>query len=329
MGLGEVLDDIKDNVTNIELENIATENIEINEVKINGQQFNINRFSKETLQKVNNMFNLFVIKNNIKDEPRLDRSVALEVFTMLPEVSNVEQAKLTTAPSIMNKEIVEKVFNSNLDGKLSLDVCEKLYEVQQHIEDALPKLDNILQYLVSFKTLVSAKAETLANNPPLVIECKYGCYSEDGENQNSNVNLYTEKLDTIVRLDDTKMEYPKYAEKLTSMYADVYHNETLRTLSESNLIYTSLAELSLQTFVTSVNALIDSVNRYKTDFESYISGLKSIDLKEVELNHDVINYINGHDGIAYGLEVIGKLNNVIETKDNVFDKAAELIAFID
>lgn len=40
---------------------------------------------------------------------RVDRGIALEVFTMLPEVGKVEQAKLTSAPSIINKEIMDAV----------------------------------------------------------------------------------------------------------------------------------------------------------------------------------------------------------------------------
>ena len=79
MSLGAILDDIKDDVTNIETPEdgaIATENVVITDAKKNGQQFSVQRFSKETLEKVNTMFNLLTLKNNIAGMPGVERGIA-------------------------------------------------------------------------------------------------------------------------------------------------------------------------------------------------------------------------------------------------------------
>lgn len=331
MSLGAILDDIKDDVTNIETPEdgaIATENVVITDAKKNGQQFSVQRFSKETLEKVNTMFNLLTLKNNISGMPRVDRGIALEMFTMIPNAGKTEQAKLTSSPSIINKEIMDKVFNANIEHKLSLDVSDKLYDLERLIEDHLPMIDTLVNYFETFKSAVESKAEVFKNAPPMVLEFK--AYIREGEdNGTRNIDLYTEKFDVITRLDDTKLEYPKYAEKLTNMYSDIYYSETLKTLYESWIYVPPLAELSLAGMVQAGRGAIDTLNRYREDLNRYLSGLFSVRKQEAELNSETIEFINGYEDMAVKLETIGRLKSIVETKDNCFDKTAELVEFID
>lgn len=329
MSLGELLDDLNKDVSNIDTESgIATENIVITDAKRNGAQFNIQRLSKETLDKVNNMFNLIVLKQNIDGMPRVDRNVALEVFTMLPDVGKVEQAKLTTAPSIINKEIMDRVFNANIEHKLSLDVCDKLYDLQQLIENHLPMVDALINYFEAFKASIETKVEVFKNVPPLVLEFK--AYTRENEdNATRNIDLYLEKFEAITRLDDTKLEYPKYADALVTKYQDIYYGETLKLLYETIVYVPSLAELSLASFAQLGRNMGETLNRYKDDLTRYLAGLSSVNRQEAELNSETIDFVNGYEDLALKLETIGKLKSIVETKDNCFDKAAELILFID
>ncbi len=330
MSLGELLDDLNKDVTNIDTSetSIATENIVITDAKKDGNQFNIQRFSKNTLDRVNNMFNLIILKQNVANMPRVDRTVALEVFTMLPDVGKVEQAKLTTAPSIINKEIMERVFNSNIEHKMSLDVTDKLYELEALIQNHLPMIDNLVNYFQTFNSAVESKAEVFKTNPPLVLEFK--AYTrENEENATRNIDLYTEKFTVINQIEDSKVEYPKYAGTLTNKYADIYYGDTLKLLYESLIYVPNLAELSLSSFVQVGKSSVESLNRYKEDLTRYLSGLDSVKKQEAELNSETIDFVNGYEDMALKLETIGKLKSIIETKDNCFEKAAELIEFID
>lgn len=331
MSLGEILDDIKDDVTNIETPEdggISAENVVITNVKKNGQQFNVQRFSKETLEKVNNMFNLLVLKNNIAGMPRVDRGIAMEVFTMLPEVGKVEQAKLTSAPSIINKELMDKVFNANIEHKLSLDISDKLYDLKALIENHLPMIEVLVNYFQAFTSMVVDKAEVFKNVPPTVVEYK-AFVSQEQNQENRLIDLYTEKMDVILNMDDSKLEYAKYNGVLTDMFSAIYYSETLTDLYNTVSYLPPKNEISLAGLVQYGKSAVENLNRYKEDLERYHNGLTAVQRQETELNAETIEFINGYDDMAFKLEVIGRLKAIIETKDNCFDKTAELISFLD
>lgn len=331
MSLGDILDDIQSDVSNIETpENggIATENVVIMDAKRNGQQFSVQRFSKETLDKVNNMFNLLTLKKNIAGLPRVDRGIALEMFTMLPEAGRVEQAKLTSAPSIINKEIMDKVFNANIEHKLSLDVTDKLYDLRDLIENHLPMVELINNYLQAFNSTVETKAEVFKNAPPTVVE--YKAYeAEENKPDTRMVDLYKEKMDVILHMDDSKMEYEKYNGKLIALFDAVYYDQTLTDLYNTAVYLPVKSELTLDSIVQVGKSTVENVNRYKQDLERYISGLNAVQRQETELNSETIEFINGYEEMAMKLETIGRLKAIIETKDNVFERTATLIEFID
>lgn len=330
MSLGEMLDDLNKDISNIDtsLEDIALENIVITDVKKDGNQISIQRFSKGTIERINTMFNLITLKQNVTNMQRVDRNVALEVFTMLPDVGKVEQAKLTTAPSIINKEIIDRVFNSNIDNKISIDIIDKLYDLENLIKNHLPMIDVLINYFETFKSTVEGKVEVFKNVPPMVIE--YKVYVSEGEdNATRNIDLFTEKFKVINNLDDTKLEYPKYAGKLVRMYSDIYYSDTLKTLYKSCTYTQPLAELSLAGIVQASRGIIDTLSHYRDDLNHYLNGLSSVSHQESELNSKTIEFINGYEDMATKLETIGYLNSIIETKDNCFDKTAELVEFLD
>lgn len=331
MSLGDILDDLHKDTTNIDTDqkpDVALENIVITDVKKDGNQFNIQRFSKETVERMNNMFNLITLKQNVDQMPRVERSIAVEVFTMLPDVGKVEQAKLTTAPSVINKEIMERVFKTNIEHKMSLDVVDKLYDLEALINQHLPYTEALINFFNTFNSLVEVKAEVFKNAPPLVLEFK-AWVSEGEENGTRNIDLFTEKFEVINRLDDTKLEYPKYAEKLSRMYSDIYYGETLNSLYACTLYVPALSELSLAGIVQVGKSAVNYISQIKSDLERYVTNLSTVRRQDVELTSDTIDFVNGYDELATKLETIGRLKSVIETKDNCFDKTAELIEFLD
>lgn len=331
MSLSDILDDIKSDVSNIETsENIkiSIENAIVTDTKNNEQQLNIQRFSKETLEKVNNMFNLLILKQNIDGMTRVDKNTALEVFTMLPEVGKVEQAKLTSAPSIINKEIIDKIFNSNIEYKISSDIFNKLYDLKILIENHIPVIETLITYFQAFNLAVKEKVERFKAIPPTIIE--YRPYtSEENKPKTQMIDLYTEKIDVILRMDDSKLEYEKYNGKLIQMFYAIYHNETLNNLYKTILYLPDKNELSLANIVHLAETIIENLNRYKEDLEHYCSGIIAIDNKEAELNTETIKFVNDYEDIATKLETISRLKVITETKDNCFEKTVELVEFID
>lgn len=331
MSLDEVLHDLIKNTSNIDpsSKDIILENIDITEVKKENNKINIQYFSKETIERLNKMFNLIIIKQNIIEQPRIDRNTAMEIFTMIPNISKTEQAKLTNVPSIINKEIIDRVFNTNIDGKLSLDVIEKLYEVEHSIKQHLLIIDVLINYFRMFIDTIEHKVEVFKDTPPIVRVVTTYVYTEINNNNNCNINLFTEKIESILNIDDTKLLYPKYSGKLTNMYSDILYDKTLKSLGEHWHQTNFLSNVSLVIIFTISRGIINNLDQYRSDLNLYLNKLLNIIRQQKEINSDTIEIINGHKDVVTILEKIGSLKTIIETKDNCFDKTTKLIEFLD
>lgn len=330
MSLTEILSDINENTENIDTTNIVvknTQHITLEQNTQNTTDIAIKTISKETINNINNMFNLITIQSNIKDISKVDYSIAQEVFTMLPNISKHEAAKLTTAPSAMNKEILDKVFNLNIDTKLDANTTENLYNLSIIIQNNLYKFEEIYTYIKSFKDLIKDKIETLEKNPPIVIWINYSI----DDNKHKKVNLFTEPIDNIVIIDDTKLEYEKYSNTLTNMYRNLYRDETLEKLV--NLEKSSnLQTMSLNSFIHMVEGLITSLKIKETSLRKYIdtiASLSSDDRTPLSIDSKTLNMINKYEDLVYMIEYVNSVYSIIKTDNNCFDKVNNLISFLD
>lgn len=102
MSLEEALLDIKDNVENIEVTLEDNSNLAIKEEpRIITIEYKA--LPNDIKERVRTFINLISYKDEITKQEKINKAVALEVFTMLPLENKTEEAKLTTNPSKQNR----------------------------------------------------------------------------------------------------------------------------------------------------------------------------------------------------------------------------------
>lgn len=335
MSLGKILDDIEGGIKDVSLidKDISTENIDNTILKTednsienetNVDAINIEKISTEELNNINNTFNLITLKSNIDKLTHLDRNTALEVFTMLPNVNEVDKSKLTSVPSIINKEIIYRVFNTNVDHKVSIDIIEKISDIKQTISKKIPVIDELVNFFETFNNEFNKKTAKFEKTNPVVME-----YTKNINNKVASVNLFTDSFNDIIKINDCCVLYEKYANKLTSLFADIYHCETLGLLDKQAVYISDLNKLSLLDFKEISEKCIGSLGRIKTSLEQYLGNLSAIDSSKVIINNSTITILNGTNDIVDKLETITVLHSIVSVKNNCFDAALELIDFID
>ena len=82
--------------------------------------------NNELKEKFNNLYELYVIQKEIKNSKVVDYRYAQEVFTMLPLLMQKEKAKVTTTPSVMNKELINSIVSKELENADLSDIKEKV-----------------------------------------------------------------------------------------------------------------------------------------------------------------------------------------------------------
>ncbi len=82
--------------------------------------------NNEIKKKFNNLYELYVIKKEIENSKVVDYRFAQEVFTMLPLLPQKEKAKVTTTPSVMNKELIDSIVSKELENADLSDIKEKV-----------------------------------------------------------------------------------------------------------------------------------------------------------------------------------------------------------
>ena len=134
MSVSDILDEIKEDVVpgdDLSLENITVIVKPKPDIKVTTSVIN-----RATVEKFNTLYNKLVKRQLVEKLDKLEVRVAHEVFTMLPDVSKTEYAKLTSAPSTINKNIVQKAL-SDVSDKAPEDTITMLKEFSSEIEASL------------------------------------------------------------------------------------------------------------------------------------------------------------------------------------------------
>lgn len=322
MAIGDILDDIKDNVENKDTLNIAEESIAISVPKESKVKINIDDFDKKVISKFNNFYNKLVIKKNISVLTKLDRSIACEVFTMIPEISIIEQAKLTNNPSTLNKAIVDSALKDVTD-EIPNDITVLLENIKNQIDGNLSEIDNVNKNIAIVKEKLSYQENRLSKNKPIVIS--------DGVVR----NLFLDKTSDIMYLDDKTFEYEKYSGVLTEKFRAIITNDTLNTYinfykkdEEEGVSYKG--DLSLFDIVSK---LINTSNLIAAGYVSLIEDRKEIDSilnsEDKTITENTEELVNSVEHVINRLKHFKLISDILETENNFIDLTIELLEFID
>lgn len=318
MSLDNILADIKDDVTSIDIateglinttESFNTANKDSTYTVIN---LKCEQLSQEFRDKLSKFYNLVSIKNNIDKLSRVDRSIATEVFTMLPDLSKVEEAKLTSSPSVINKEILSNVLNTKINYTVIDELNEKINPIKEEIEENRSNINFIKEYLLNFKEVTANDYSRLLDTPPIVIINK------------DSINLLTCSIRDIA-YNNVLVNYNKYDTDaiLAKKYLDLYKDNTLQDYFNSDI-----KQISLQQIYQKLISDLDSIE-YKTKLFDEFINLTSELKADNEVSSKLLNIAEGSDVVIEYLKWFKTMFAIVNTQDNFIEKTKDLLAFLD
>lgn len=316
MSLEEALLDIKDNVENIEVTLEDNSNLAIKEEpRIITIEYKA--LPNDIKERVRTFINLISYKDEITKQEKINKAVALEVFTMLPLENKTEEAKLTTNPSKQNKEQVIRLIDLYLENNdVSEELKDSLLSLEESLNEVKRKEDDINYYLESVDKELITPLKALHKVAPIVVFNK----------ENHNL-LLTPIKELIQKALTWSYQYEVFDEgnRLNKLLEELLEDRTLtKYLDLKNLDKDSITlEMLANSFYEDFNSRHTTLKEIR-DYEELIDKVKSnkSTLEEKEL------IIDAYDDIVRKLNLMKFYSSLVEYKDNFLVKITKLLNFI-
>lgn len=320
MSLNQILDDIQGDVNNVQ---VSTENAAVKEQKESTFKVPASSLNKDVMNKFNTLYQALTAKNTIYPLNKVDYKIAQEVFTMLPDVSKVEQAKVTSYPSTINKNILDNVLQ-NVSDTMPDEILTVFREISQQIKDNADNIVNVVDGVEVYGNLCKDAIDRFTNRRPIVIVDK------------ESRDLFQEDLFRCAWIDDTQLDYDKYANKLSTMFRTLVEDPTLTTYltyrsnPEEGAAVSRYPEISLHQLCEKIAHLKDVLQSERSHLQNYLGSLDMAlneEVKAVTANSTYL--VNNANGVIDSLNFFKMLHDILTMDDQFFEKTKNLIEFLD
>lgn len=277
------------------------------------------QLDKSALHKFNTLYNLAIMKSSVASMKKVDLKLATEIFTMLPELNQSESAKLTSTPSVMNKEILEHILSS-VSNNIPTQLVDTVKQVSSEIKELNADIVVVLGQLNNYVNIYTAQLLRLQSVKPIIIVDK------------NSINILNDELYSVCCIDDTKLDYKKYENNLSKKILAVVNNQELTNLlfiaqtnSKSNVREYSLYELT--------NTLILYIHNTSSRSADLIKFTQEVDynftVENTLVNPETTVIINSLPNIIESLNNFKFVNAILNNNEvNFFDSLHELLEFL-
>lgn len=327
MAIHDLLNDINDGITgnvNPELESNREGVLGLEGAKeivqVTGNvKLNLSKLDNNIIDKFNTLYSRCLIRKALQGAKKVDRGVVLEAMATLPANSTVNQAKLTTAPSAINKKILDEIVFSEKD-EVPADLHTFIIDTLKVLNDGTVKeLDDLLLFITEYSGRVR---EQLNNKIKTSIVM----------NGNQSVNLLAEDIITITSIDDTKLMYPKYEGELNKRAKNILTEDfytfvtTMREFNNSEKD-TDYSVCGILNNLTMVEAILRGI---RSSFVSFIDSANYyINQGNPELTGAANDAVEDLQRAITSSETYNKVCSVISEKSQFLEAIAEYVDFID
>lgn len=315
MSLSEELSSLQENV-----ENIATEGILDKTKEVIGNITRITPLTDAVIERFNSVFQRLELKKLVEGMDLVDFKFATEVFTMIPlEIANPNKAKLTSNSSVINKNTLLNTLEK-VDSTPPSVIIDTLNELRTELPFYINKTKELNLVIDEIKVKLIEEINRLNSNVPKVIY------------QSKVYNLLDSPIREIAfSINDTKISYTKYENKLNKLYIDLYDNEDLRTFVNIAQTGKDANDVSIAELVYEVLRTFDSVSSKVIFLETILSNVEKITSGTIEIysenSHLFVNEINS--AISF-FEKIDEMDKLIRSNsDNFFLKLMEILEILD
>lgn len=320
MSLNQILDDIQGDVNNV---HVSAENAVVKQQKESTFKVPASSLNKNVLDKFNTLYQALTAKNTIYPLNKVDYKIAQEVFTMLPEVDKVEQAKITSFPSTINKNILDNVLQ-NVSDTMPDEILAAFREISEQIKDNADRIVGVVDGVEVYGNVCKDAIDRFTNRRPIVIVDK------------ESRDLFQEDLFRCAWIDDTQLDYAKYANKLSTMFRNLVEDPTLTTYltyrsnPEEGVAVSRYPEINLHGLCEKIAHLKDVLQSERDSLQNYLGSLDMAlneEVKAVTANSTYL--VNNANGVIDSLNFFKMLHDILDMDDQFFEKTKQLLEFLD
>ena len=322
MSIHDLLNDINDGVIDLgkdqaNLETSLEGAKEITPVAGN-LKINLAKLDTSLIDKFNNLYRVCVLRKALSKVSKVDRSIAVEAMATLPNHNPINEAKLTSAPSAINKKILDEIVFTGKD-EMPPDLHIYLTETytlfnERFIDEIRTFLNFIVEYNDRLRTIINEKIKTA-----IVMS------------GNVSYNLITTDLIDLHNLDDTQLEYPKYSGELDKRIKSILDSELytfksgIRELTGNDNNDHSIMGLSkdLSLLEVFLRGILQTVQEFVTVSKYYV------DQNNTELTGAASDAVTSLQTAIVSTENYNKITSFICEESNLLKTVSEYVSFID
>lgn len=328
MSFSDLLSDIRGDVeSSVDLTHVVSVEDQTLQLPTSEFKLTVDQFDKSVIEKFNNLYQALTLKNSIQNLNKVDRQIAQEVFTMLPEVTKVEQAKVTSFPSVMNKEVVDRALQTVVDV-VPEESAQLLKETVTDIKENQERINEVHECLVRSLDILKTQWDRHNNKPPIVI---------DGDR---TIDLFNSPFADVCTINDGNLDYEKYAGTLVSKFEAIVKNESLKRYVEHTLPKTERSEqdgvslssvysFSLRELTQRLMMVAETAKSHADIFDKYILAVNAYEQTDGRINQEVSDLVNQTPEVIHTLQWYKLLYESCVDKEGFLGLVLELLEFLD
>lgn len=324
MSIHDILNDINDGVTDNneisqEAEQASLENARTITTVATGVSINLGKLDTGVIDKFNTLYKRCLLRKTISKMTKVDRSIAIEAMATLPSHNPINEAKLTSTPSVINKKILDEIVFSGKD-ELPSDLHEFILDTfSMFNEELLAEIKDLL----SFVSETNSSIKEIVNNKVKTSIIMVG---------NESHNLLSDSLLDLSLIDDSKVMYEKYEGELNKRISAILNNDfyefnkVIKEISSGAVgkgfsIVDILGDLSLVEII--LTGISDNIQGFINIANLYI------DQNSTELTGAANDTVEKLQSVISSAETYNKLTGVINTDSVFLEAVVDYLNFID
>lgn len=324
MSIHDILNDINDGVTDNLVtaeESVKTSLEGVGEVTSisSGVRLNLGKLDTTVIDKFNTLYRRCLIRKALTKVSKVDRSVALEAMATLPDSNPVNEAKLTSTPSVINKKILDDIVFSGKD-EMPPDLHDYLLNTFNLFnEEFLNEVDDLIRFVTSnldeLRTVFSAKYKT-----SIVMV------------GNETHNLLTDSLIDLSLIDDSTIMYDRYQGTLNKLIKailcdELYNfNAVLKEVCQSE-VAKGFSVIDILGDLTLLEVILRGIRTSIAEFISVATFY--VNQNNRELTGAAGDSINALQQVIISTDNYNKINAVIDTDSVLLKSLSDYVNFID
>lgn len=213
------------------------------------------RTLKKTLVDLSGKAQVSNALETIKSQKTLDKTTALEVFTMLPGYGPYASGRFTNAPSAHNRDLLLNAVS--VDTNYVSQYIDYIGQIYNAVYDKCDLYDKLVSSCKVYLDIQAQVLPKLLDSSPMVV-----LYRE-------KVKLLETDIERLAYTDfDESIEYPKYEGVLNKYYKEILNNDGFNKLKQRKA-YKSIKDGE------TVGVTVKDVIQYLSDTASYIATRSS------------------------------------------------------